>query len=56
MDKFAEGKLPGVGCEVVTCKYHSKDNCCCAESITVGSPHAVKKGETFCSTFMPDAH
>ncbi len=53
MDKFFEGKLPGVGCDVVSCKYHSNDNCCCASSIQVESHNAVRKGETFCGTFSP---
>ncbi|MDR0862950.1 MAG: DUF1540 domain-containing protein [Oscillospiraceae bacterium] len=43
--------LYGVGCEVMTCKYHESDNCCCAETITVEAPTASKKTETFCGTY-----
>lgn len=56
MDRIFEDKLPGVGCEVVTCKYHSKDNRCYATAIKVESHNAVKKGETFCGTFTPASH
>ena len=45
------GKLSGVGCDVVNCKYHGENNCCHADSIVVESQNAVRKSETFCSTF-----
>ncbi len=45
--------LGGVGCQVTGCKYHTTDNCCCADNITVKNENAVKKAETFCSTFVP---
>jgi hypothetical protein len=44
-------KLRGVGCDVVSCKYHGCDNCCHASSIVVESQNAIRKAETFCSTF-----
>ncbi len=53
--KYFNDKLSGVDCDVVNCKYHSVDNCCHARSITVQSPNAVRKAETFCSTFSPKA-
>ena len=42
-----------VCCEVENCKYHSTDCRCHADSITVQSPAAMRKGETFCGTFAP---
>jgi len=45
--------LTGVGCDVKNCKYHSNDDKCYANSITVESPSAVSKSETFCGTFTP---
>ncbi len=45
------GKLPGVGCDVTSCKYHGRDNCCHAECINVESHSAIRKSETFCGTF-----
>lgn len=50
-ENCSHGNLCRVGCDVTSCIYHSKDNCCCAESINVGSPNAVRKGETYCETF-----
>ena len=47
----ANGKLCGVGCDVINCKYHGGDNCCHAESISVESQSAIRKAETFCGTF-----
>ena len=44
--------LRGVGCEVVNCKYHAS-GLCCADSIKVESPNAIKRAETFCGTFSP---
>jgi hypothetical protein len=45
--------LYGVACDVMTCKYYESGNQCCANSITVESPTACKKTETFCGTFAP---
>lgn len=42
-----------VSCEVESCKYHGFDCKCHAEGITVESPAALRKGETFCGTFAP---
>lgn len=53
MEKCSCEKIIGVGCDVVNCKYHVKDNNCCAGSIKVESHNAVHKGETFCGTFSP---
>ena len=47
--------IRGVGCDVVSCRYHGKDNCCCAGCIQVGSTNAIRKGETYCGTFEPKA-
>jgi hypothetical protein len=46
---------PGVGCDVKSCKYHSKDNLCTANRINVASENAMRKAETFCATFTPRA-
>lgn len=51
--KNQSGHLPGVGCSVIGCKYHSTDNCCTAECIDVKNENAIKKAETFCGTFAP---
>ncbi len=40
-----------VNCEVTSCRYHGIDCKCHADSITVESPSAMRKGETFCGTF-----
>jgi hypothetical protein len=45
--------LYGVGCDVMTCKYHEGGSQCCANSISVEMPTASKKTETFCGTFTP---
>ena len=45
------GRLNGVICDVVNCKFHGKDNFCHADAINVASSEAVRMGETFCSTF-----
>jgi hypothetical protein len=49
--KSENGKLCGVGCDVTNCKYHGCDDCCHANSISVESRDAIRKTETFCSTF-----
>ncbi len=50
-----ESRLHGVGCDVITCKYHAKDNSCCADCISVKNENAAQKSETFCGTFTPRA-
>ena len=45
--------LYGVCCDVRHCKYHGHNDRCCADSISVEAPNAVKKAETFCGTFAP---
>ena len=49
--KVYPGNLRGVGCEVESCKFHCAGNLCNANKITVESELAVRKAETFCSTF-----
>ena len=46
-----DDKLYGVGCDVVSCKYHGQGGTCHADSINVESHSAVEKAETFCGTF-----
>ena len=53
--KIYRDHLPGVGCGVTSCKYHTTENNCCANRITVESEDAVRKAETFCSTFAPNS-
>lgn len=48
-------KLCGVGCDVVSCRYHGCDNYCHAGNINVESENAIRKVETFCATFEPKA-
>ena len=45
--------LYGVGCDAKNCKYHGYQNQCYASGITVESPNASNKVETFCKTFAP---
>lgn len=45
--------LYGVGCDVLSCKFHGHDNRCFADSISVESANAQRKQETFCGTFTP---
>ena len=51
--------LKGVGCDVTHCRYNGT-HCgagatCCAKQITVRNESAMRKAETFCSTFEPTA-
>ena len=55
IDKNWNEKLTGVGCDVISCKFHGRDNCCHEDSITVESHNAIRKAETFCSTFEAKA-
>lgn len=52
MENHFSVRLNGVGCGAVNCKFHGEDYFCHAESINVESPNAMRKGETFCSTFI----
>lgn len=45
--------VKNVGCQVTNCKYHGLLNRCTAEQITVQNENAMKKGETYCATFVP---
>ena len=47
--------LCSVDCAVSSCQYHGTDNCCHADAISVESKGAIRKAETFCSTFTPRA-
>ena len=49
--KIYPDHLRGVGCDVTNCKYHTVAGNCNADKITVESPNAIRKAETFCSTF-----
>jgi len=43
-----------VGCDVCNCMYNdNKCQRCTAEHIKVQNKTAMKKGETFCDTFIP---
>ena len=44
---------PGVGCDVIACKYNTVDCRCSAERISVQNENANSKSETYCSTFCP---
>lgn len=44
-----------VNCGVSGCKYHTSGNYCSATNIDVQNENAVRKAETFCSTFAPKA-
>ena len=45
--------LNGVACSVENCVYHTKNNQCSADKISVRmqNDHPAKKDETLCSTF-----
>ena len=47
--------LPGVDCDVVTCRYNDKNKKCSADSIFVGARNAKNKDEAYCGTFTPKA-
>ena len=46
--------LSGVNCEATNCKYHHPGGQCSATGITVESPDADNKSDTFCNTFKPN--
>jgi hypothetical protein len=52
-DKKNHSSNPGVGCDVIACKYNTVDCRCSAERISVQNVNASSKGETYCSTFCP---
>jgi len=55
MDKSTSSdKLPGVSCDAINCEFQ-RSGCCHADNIRVQSPEAMRKSETFCSTFHPKA-
>lgn len=51
-----ENKLQGICCTVCECHYHTQDNCCCAEKITVNGNCAKTSCETECQTFKPHSN
>ena len=52
-EKKNRTNTPGVGCDVIACKYNTVDCRCNAEHISVQNENASSKGETYCSTFCP---
>ena len=50
-NKSEQTKVRGVGCDVVSCRFHGPEDTCHAGSINVESHSAVRKAETFCGTF-----
>lgn len=58
---YSTGKddiLGGVGCSVENCEYHSEDDRCHAENITVSAQQdsCSNEKETFCDTFVSAEH
>ena len=55
--KIHSDRLRGVGCDVTNCKYNGchcgAGETCCAGHISVKNESAMRKAETFCSTFEP---
>lgn len=49
--KIYQGKLGHIGCTAENCKYHTSNNYCSAQHIDVRNENALRKAETFCSTF-----
>ena len=47
--------LRGVNCEAENCKYHHPGGQCSATNITVETPYADNKTDTFCNTFRPNS-
>lgn len=52
-NKSCGKKQKGIVCDVQSCVYHAKDNCCTASEILVGPKHASSSSETACVTFKP---
>jgi len=50
-NEFGNSRVTAVGCSVENCHYHTKENRCAAKRIAVQDASALRKGETFCSTF-----
>ena len=46
-DKKLRTGNPGVGCDVIACKYNTVDCRCSAEHISVQNENASSKGETY---------
>ncbi|MGE4352674.1 MAG: DUF1540 domain-containing protein [Oscillospiraceae bacterium] len=46
-------RITGVGCSVCNCTHHTEDGHCSASRINVQNESALRKAETFCSTFAP---
>ena len=44
-EKKTHGSNPGVGCDVIACKYNTVDCRCVAERISVQNENASTKGE-----------
>lgn len=49
--RTSQSRATGVDCNVTNCKYHTATGHCSASNITVQNESAMKKAETFCSTF-----
>lgn len=45
------GTINGVECGVINCMYNTNGKKCTADRIQVRNESAMKKAETFCSTF-----
>ena len=50
--KIYHDHLKGITCDALHCA-HQEAGMCCANHITVQSENAVRRAETFCSTFAP---
>jgi hypothetical protein len=44
-------RVQNVGCSVKDCIYHTPNNVCSAEHISVQNESAQRRAETFCGTF-----
>ena len=45
--------IPGVRCNVESCRHHAGGDLCTAGHIDVRNDTALTKAETFCGTFAP---
>jgi len=50
-EKSRTNGVKNVGCKVKDCLFHSENDRCHAEKITVSNETAQNKAETFCATF-----
>lgn len=48
-----DNKIKGIKCVAEKCKYHTPDDCCCANQIMVACQAACTSCETECKTFAP---